>query len=152
MISSCVEFQLSMGLIGLSSLSFADLRQKVKLNLLYLGQAVPLMGQEMIDLVMKVPDFELRLEVHLIVMLRAETILRFQAILAHHDDRRLYGRETGQNKIQEDVRIGSGGRKTRTNVFIPIHSAMNAPKRMRNAQLPPKVAIRSASLSPKDHF
>jgi hypothetical protein len=45
------------------------LRQQVQLNLLYLSKAIPLVRKKMINLVMKVPDFQFRFQIHLVVML-----------------------------------------------------------------------------------
>jgi hypothetical protein len=47
----------------------ANLRQQIELNLLDLREAIPLMRKQVIDLVVKVPDLELGLEIHLVVVL-----------------------------------------------------------------------------------
>ena len=54
---------------------------------------------------MQVADFQLRLQVHAIVVERALAVLLLLAALAHHDDGRLDGGQTRQDQIEQDERI-----------------------------------------------
>ena len=60
--------------------------------------------------------------------------------------------------MQDRIRLrkmkgyGSSGRKNRVAEFIPIQHSRNTPNQIRNVQLPPKAAMRSANRSPNDHF
>src|SRR4029453_13497944 len=62
--------------------------------------------QEVIDFFVQMPDFELGFEVDFVIVLRAQTIAQFGAILTHHDDRGLNGRQGGENQIQQNEWIG----------------------------------------------
>ncbi len=55
------------------------------------------------------PDFELRLQVDLIVVEGARPVLRLLTPLAHHDDRSLNGREARHHEVEQDVGIGIEG-------------------------------------------
>src|SRR5204863_5008928 len=46
-------------------------------------------SQQMIELLMQVPDFQFGFEIDLVIVLRAQPVTRLAPILAHHDDRRL---------------------------------------------------------------
>ena len=78
---------------------------RFELHLLNFGQSLPLPGYQMIHLLVEVPDFKFGLEVDAIVALRPHAILHLLPLLAHHDDRRLQRRETGQDQIEQNVRI-----------------------------------------------
>lgn len=80
-----------------------------ELHLLDLDETLPLVGQQMVELLVKLPDLQLGFQVHLVVVLRPHPVLRFLSILAHHDDRRLDGRQTGENQVEEDERIRVDG-------------------------------------------
>src|SRR5207249_7697686 len=41
-----------------------------------------------------------------VIVFRPQAIARLSAVLAHHDDRRLHGSQTGQNQIEENERKG----------------------------------------------
>src|SRR5438874_422687 len=60
----------------------------------------------MVDLLMKVADFELGLEIHAIIIERAQAVLRLLPALAHHDDRRLDCGNARQDEIEQDERVG----------------------------------------------
>src|ERR1043166_10042675 len=60
----------------------------------------------MIELFVEVPDFELGFEIDLVIVFRAQAVARFGAVLAHHDDGSLNGREAGEDQIQKNERIG----------------------------------------------
>jgi hypothetical protein len=47
----------------------AELGEKIELELLDLYQALPLVREQVVDLLVELPDLQLRLEVHLIVVL-----------------------------------------------------------------------------------
>lgn len=51
------------------------------LDFLDLGQAVPLLGQDMIDLLMQMADFEFGLEVDAIIVFRTKPVLRLKPLL-----------------------------------------------------------------------
>jgi hypothetical protein len=65
------------------------------LQLLNLGEALPLSGNQVIQLVVKVPNLKLRFEVHAVVVLGAQPILFLLSSLTHHNDRRLQGCKAG---------------------------------------------------------
>src|SRR6266481_8489538 len=48
------------------------------------------------------PDLELRLQIHLVIVLRSQTVAHLCAVLTHHDDGRLHGGETRQNQIEQN--------------------------------------------------
>src|ERR1700681_3683038 len=77
--------------------------QQLDLNLLDLEKAVVLAAQEVIDFFVEVPDFEFGLEINLVIIFAAQSVARFAPVLTHHDDRRLQGREGGENQIHQDV-------------------------------------------------
>src|SRR5215813_15236426 len=52
------------------------------------------------------PDLELRFQIHLVIVFRPQPVARFSTILAHHDNRRLYGSETGENQVEQNEWIG----------------------------------------------
>jgi hypothetical protein len=72
-----------------SSPACAQVRQQLELEFLDLHQALPLVRQQVIDFFVQVPDLQFCLEVDLVVVLRANPVLRLLAVLAHHDHRRL---------------------------------------------------------------
>ncbi len=72
-----------------ASLLAAAFLHDLELNLLNFSKPLPLLGDEVIHLLVKVANLELSLEVHAIVIEGAQTVLRFLALLTHHDDRRL---------------------------------------------------------------
>src|SRR6266511_4780205 len=66
------------------------------------------------------PDLEFGFQIDFVIVFSSQTITRFGAVLAHHDDRRLDSGETGKNQIEKDegIRIersGSEQRDVRTN-------------------------------------
>src|SRR6185295_10256202 len=76
------------------------------LDFLNLDQALPLMRQKVVDLLVKMTDFEFRFEVHLVVVSRVQAVSDSLPDLAHHDHRSLDRRQTRQDEIQEDERVG----------------------------------------------
>ena len=64
-----------------------------------------LLGQYGVDFVVKILDHDLGLQINLVVVLGAAAILFLLTVLAHHDERRLNGRDAGQHQIQQDERI-----------------------------------------------
>ena len=86
-----------------------QLFHEVHLDLLDLQEFLPLVFEQDVEFLMKVADFQLGFEIHLVVIFRAQTVLRFHAVLAHHDDRRLDRGETGQNQIEQYIWIGIEG-------------------------------------------
>ena len=72
----------------------------LKLNLLDFGEPLPLPIDQVIDLLMEMPDFEFSLEVDPEIVFRPQPILRLLALLAHHDDRRLEREETVARDIE----------------------------------------------------
>ena len=62
------------------------------LNLLNFQQPLPLVGEQFIDFGVQVADFEFSLQIGFEILLGAQAILGFLAVLAHHDHWRLDGR------------------------------------------------------------
>ena len=67
----------------------------------------------MVDFFVQMPNLKLGFQIDFVIVFRAQTISRFGAVLAHHDDRRLDGGETGENQIEKDewIRIERSGSK-----------------------------------------
>src|SRR5215475_2922342 len=76
-----------------ASLARFRLLHDFKLDLLDFRQPLPLARQDVIHLFVQMTDFELRLQVHAIIILGPQTVLRLLPLLAHHDDRSLDGRQ-----------------------------------------------------------
>src|SRR5436309_3255695 len=57
------------------------------------------------------PNLKLGFQINFVIVVRAQTIARFRAVLAHHNDRRLHGSQTGQNQIKQNewIRIERSG-------------------------------------------
>ena len=72
----------------------ADFFEQLDLDLLNLEEPIVLAPQQVIDFFVQVPDLELGFEVDFVIVLRAQTIAQFGAILTHHDDWRLHRGET----------------------------------------------------------
>ena len=64
-----------------------------------------LLGQDGVDFVVEVFDHDFGFKIDLIIVLRAAAILLLLPVLAHHDERRLNGRDAGENQIEQDERI-----------------------------------------------
>src|SRR4029077_2623377 len=75
------------------------------LDLLDLEQMLPLMVDQLIELVADRAHLEFGLEVDLVVVLGPHAIARLLPVLAHHDDRRLDRRQQRQGEIEQNVRI-----------------------------------------------
>src|SRR6266496_2940594 len=56
----------------------------------------------MIEFLVQMPDLELRFQIHFVIVLCPQPVARLSTILAHHNDRRLYRSETGENQIKEN--------------------------------------------------
>lgn len=69
--------------------------QKFDLEFLDLGQAFPLPHDQVIDLLVQMPNLEFRLRIDLIVVEGTQPVLRLLALLAHHDDWGLDGGQAG---------------------------------------------------------
>ncbi len=76
--------------------SAADRRvlHQLQLDLLDFGQPLPLPGEDVIDFFVQVPDFELNFEIDPVIVFRPQAVLRFLALLTHHDGWRLNGGQT----------------------------------------------------------
>src|SRR2546423_11756747 len=72
-----------------AALALADVFEQLDLDLLDLEEAIVLPPQQMIDLLVQVPDLELGFEVDLVIILRPQSVARLGTVLAHHDDGRL---------------------------------------------------------------
>src|SRR5213596_395663 len=59
----------------------------------------------MIDFLVQMPDLQLGFQIDLVIVLRSQPITRLRAVLAHHDDRRLDGGQTGENQVEQNKRI-----------------------------------------------
>ncbi len=61
------------------------------------------MHQEMVDFFMQFADLQLRLEIDFIIVFGPQAVFGFLAVLAHHDHRRLDGRETREHQVEQDM-------------------------------------------------
>ena len=93
---------------------------------------------------MEVGDFQFGFEIDLIIVLRAQTIARFHAVLAHHDDRRLDRGQAGEDQVEKYVRIRIEGAPQSGTVLMLIQTNKTNANEPIKVQLPPKVATRSA--------
>src|SRR6266536_2294875 len=59
----------------------------------------------MIDFLVQMPNLQLGFQIDFVIVFRAQTVARFGTVLAHHDDRRLDGGQTGENQIEKNERI-----------------------------------------------
>src|SRR5205823_1335930 len=84
----------------------ARLVHDLELHLLNLGEPLPLPRDQVIHLLVQVPDLELRLEIDAVVAFGPQAVLRLEALLAHHDDGRLDRGEARQDQVEQDVGIG----------------------------------------------
>src|SRR5436190_9015633 len=80
--------------------------QQLDLDLLNLEKALVLAAQQVVDFFVKMPNFELGFEIDLVIVFAAGTVSIFTPVLAHHDHRRLQGRESGEHQIHQDIRVG----------------------------------------------
>ena len=83
-----------------TAFALAEFFQQFDLNLLNLKEPVVLLPQEVIDFLVQVPNFELSLEIDLVIVFRAQSIASFRPILAHHNDGRLQCSQTGEDQVQ----------------------------------------------------
>ena len=74
------------------SLRAGEILHDFKLDLLKFGQALPLPVNQMVELLVQVPDFEFGLENDPVVILGSEPVLCLLPLLAHHDNRGLNAR------------------------------------------------------------
>jgi len=91
---------------GRTAFALADFFQQFDLYLLNFEETIVLLSQEMIDFLVQVPNLEFGLEIDLVIVLRPQTIARFRAVLAHHDDGRLQRGQAGENEIEENKWVG----------------------------------------------
>ena len=75
----------------------AEFFEQFDLDLLNFEKPVVLASQQVIEFFVKVPDLQLSFQVDFVIVFAAQSIPRFASILAHHDDRRLQGRNGGEN-------------------------------------------------------
>ena len=66
-------------------------------DLLHLDQALPLMIKLMVDLFVQLSNFQFGLQIDATVVFAPQAVLGFLPALAHHDDWRLQGGDTGQH-------------------------------------------------------
>src|SRR5205809_1941527 len=59
----------------------------------------------MIDFLVQMPNLQLGFQIDFVIVFRAQPIARFGTVLAHHDDRRLDGGQTGENQDEKNERI-----------------------------------------------
>ena len=79
---------------------------RFKLHLLDFSEPLPLPGYQVINFLVKMPDFKFSFKVDTIVALRSQAILYFLPLLTHHNDWGLQRGKTGQDQIEQNVRIG----------------------------------------------
>src|SRR5215467_4552362 len=60
----------------------------------------------MIELLVQMPDLELRFQIHLVIVFCPQPVARLSTILAHHNDRRLHRSQTGENQVEQNEWIG----------------------------------------------
>src|SRR2546430_6294684 len=58
----------------------------------------------MIDFLVQMPNLQLGFQIDFVIIFRAQPIARFGTVLAHHDDRRLDGGQTGENQAEKNER------------------------------------------------
>ncbi len=75
------------------------------LFLLHRYQFSPLLLAQLVKLFLQVADFDLRLQVDLVLVCRIDPVFRRLAVLCHHDNGRLEGGGHGQHQIKQNVRI-----------------------------------------------
>src|SRR5437773_7483511 len=51
------------------------------------------------------PDLQFSFQIDFVIVFRPQTVPRFRPVLTHHDDRRLYRGQTGENQIEKNERI-----------------------------------------------
>src|SRR5437762_1578106 len=51
------------------------------------------------------PNLQLGFQIDFVIVFRAQPVARFGTVLAHHDNRRLDGGQTGENQIEKNERI-----------------------------------------------
>src|SRR6267142_663220 len=91
------------GVWGRRFLAFAgQLFQQLNLNLLNLEKAVVLAAKQVVDFFVQMPDFEFGFQVDFVIVFAAQAVPRFAPVLAHHDYRRLQGRERRKNEVHQD--------------------------------------------------
>jgi hypothetical protein len=83
--------------------------QEVDLDLLQLDHAVPLVVQQVVELLVQAGDLELGLEVHAEVLVGLAAVARGVAVLRHHDDRRLQRGHAGEQQVEQDEGVGIEG-------------------------------------------
>src|SRR5262245_26899041 len=66
-----------------------QLLHQVGLDLLDLQKSLPVVLEELIELPVQLPDLQLGLEVHLVIVLGPHPVPRLLPVLTHHDDGRL---------------------------------------------------------------
>src|SRR5438477_5771829 len=89
-----------------AAFALADFFQQLDLNLLNFEKPIVLLAQQVIDFLVQMPDLELGFKIHLVIILRPQSIARFGAVLAHHNDGRLKRGQAGEDEIQENKREG----------------------------------------------
>ena len=89
-----------------AAFALADFFQQFDLDLLNFEEPIVLLSQKMIDFLVQVPNLELGLEIDLVIVLRPQSIARFRAVLAHHNDGRLQRGQAGEDEIKENKRVG----------------------------------------------
>ena len=89
----------------MSAFTCGQVFHDLKLDLLNLSEPLPLPIDQMIELLVQVPDLEFCLQVDAIVVLRTQPVFCFLPILAHHDDRGLDRSKARKHQIQQDERI-----------------------------------------------
>lgn len=79
-------------------------------DLLHLDRALPLVIKLMVDLFVQLSNFQFGLQIDATVVFAPKAVLGFLPALAHHDDWRLQGGDTGQHQVVEDEGEGIEGR------------------------------------------
>src|SRR5437879_8235943 len=59
----------------------------------------------MMYFLVEMPNLQVCVQIDFVISFRAQPVARFGTVLAHHDDRRLDGGQTGENQIEKNERI-----------------------------------------------
>jgi len=121
--------------------------EKLKLDLLNFNQTLPLAGEEMVEFLMQLTNFKFSLEIYLVVMGGAQTVFRFNPVLAHHDNRRLNRCETGKNEILIDSARNAMTIKVKGELNLEADGEVNIKGRNVTIDGGPKVNVKGGTVN-----
>ena len=76
------------------------------LNLLNLQEPLPLVDNQVVNLLVQMADLEFGFEIYPILMFGAQAIFGLLPVLTHHNDWSLYGRKAREYQVEKDEWIG----------------------------------------------